>query len=111
MKVDGKTVGMLYSIGADCDMDDLMQAAGVNDFGALVERYGVAKTYAKLAAILNRWYCNANGGEPLTEKDFLLLRAAQLEELQRAVIKAMDEGRKQEIKTKPKNAKSVTQSN
>lgn len=113
MKINGKSVGMLYSIGADCDIDDLMQAHGVNDFGSLTERLGVAKTYAKLGEILSRWYCNAHSGEPLTEKDFLLLPAAQLQELEQAVVKALDEGRRQEVKSrakKSKNAESVTES-
>ena len=107
MTIDGKTVGLYYSIGADADIDDEMQKIAVANFGGMIDRLGSGKAYAKLAAILNKWYCMKNGGDPLSEKDFLLLPAWSYEELEREVIKAMSEGRKTEIKAKPVKGKNV----
>lgn len=110
MTIKGKKVGFLYSIGADCDIDDEMQKVGVADFISLMERIGTAQTYAKIGAILNKWYCMEHGGEPLSEKDFMMLPAGSLTELQDQVSKAIADGQKTEIKAKPvksKNAKSV----
>lgn len=112
MKIDGKEVGFLYSIGADCDIDDEMQKIGVNDFPQMIERMGVTKAYVKLAAIMNKWWALKKGADPISETDFLTLNAGQLDALQKAVIKALEDGRKTEIKTKPvqgKNAESAVQ--
>lgn len=113
MEINGKKVGFYYSIGADADIDDELQKIAVNDFVAMIDRLGAGPAYAKLATVLNKWYCMKNGGEPLGEKDFLMLPAGQIDELQNEVLRAMKEGRKMQIKAKPvkgKNAESAGQS-
>lgn len=110
MKIKNKDIKLLYCIGADCELDDEMQKIGAVDFQQMLDVLGLAKTYAKVGAIMSKWYCIANGGEPVTEQEFLLLPADALTDLVKLVIKAMDEGRKQEIKTKSKNAKSAARS-
>ena len=110
MTINGRTLGLYYSIGADAEIDDEMQKIAVADFGAFIDRLGPGRAYAKLAAILNKWYCIQNGGEPISEKDFLLLSAHEFQNLREAVIKAMAEDKKTQIKAKPvkgKNAESA----
>ena len=110
MTIDGKSVGLYYSIGADAEIDDEMQKIAVTNFGGMIDRLGTGKAYAKIAAILNKWYCLKNGGDPLSEKDFLLLPAGEYETLEKDVIKAMTAGRETQIKAKPvkgKNAESA----
>lgn len=100
----------LYSIGADCDMDDEMKKVGANDFSTMMLTLGTAQTYAKLGAILSKWYCMAHGGEAVTEEQFMLLPAGELDHLASAINKAMADGQKQEMKTKSKNAKGAARS-
>lgn len=110
MTIKGKETGFLYSIGADCDIDDEFQKLGVADFVSFMERTGTAQGYAKLGAILNKWYCKANGGEPITEADIMMLPAGALGELQTEVSKAIADGQKHEMEAKAvksKNAKSA----
>lgn len=114
MTINGNKVGFLYSIGADCDIDDELKKVGVSDFLSFMERIGTAQAYAKIGAILNKWYCRKNGGDPISEADILMLPAGQLTTLQNDVSKAMAEGQKTEIESKPvksKNAKSAAKSN
>lgn len=113
MKIDGRDVGLLYTLGADCDIDDEMQKIGVTDFAAMIERLGVVKAYAKIAAILNKWYCLKNGGEPISETEILCAPAGDITGLEGAVVKALTEGRKTSIQAEPKrkNVKSTAKSN
>ena len=110
MTIGDKKIGFLYSIGADCEVDDEMQKVGVNDFISLMEHLGTSQTYIKLGAILNKWYCKANGGEPVSEDELFNLPAGALAVLEEEVSKAITEGQKTTIKAKPvpsKNAKSA----
>lgn len=114
MKIDGKEAGFLYSIGADCDIDDELQKIGAQDFAGMIERLGTTKSYVKMAVILNKWWSMQHGTDPITEKDLMLLNAGNLETLQNAVLKAFQDGRKAGIKTQPvkgKNAESAAKSN
>lgn len=112
MEINGKKIGLYYSIGADCDIDDEMEKVGCPTWPAFLERLGPVKAYIKVATILNKWYCLKNGGDPVSEKDLFLLPAGQLETIWPDVDKAMAEGRRNEIKAKPvkgKNAESAVE--
>lgn len=110
MNVNGKQTGFLYCVGADCDIDDLMQKHGVNDFGSLLAAMGAGKGYAALGEILSKWYHKQHGGEPATAEDFMFLPAGDLSSLQEAVIQAMNDGERTEIKAKQKKAKAAAKS-
>lgn len=114
MEINGKKIGLFYSIGADCDIDEEMEKVGCPTWAAFLERLGTVKAYIKIAVILNKWYCLKYGGDPINEKDLFLLPAGQMEQLWRSVDKAMAEGKKNDIKAKPvkgKNAESADESN
>ena len=101
-------VGMLYTIGADGDLGEEFERVAASDLGNYIVIAGADKAYAKVAAILNKWYCEANGGEPYTEKDFLLLPFGDFSVLQEKVVDAILTGQKQTVKTKKqKNAKAA----
>ena len=105
MEINGEKVGLYYSIGADCDIEDEMEKVACPTFPAFVERLGSIKAYAKLAVILNKWHCLMYGGEPIKEKDILLLPSGAMNDLLEAVDKPKEEGRKNEIKAKPVKGK------
>ena len=101
-------VGMLYTIGADGDLGEEFEKVAASDLGNYIVIVGANKAYTKIAAILNKWYCKANGGEPYSEDDFLLLPFGDFTELQAKVVETIIEGQKQTVKTKKsKNAKGA----
>ena len=110
MEINGKKVGLYYSIGADCDLEDEMEKVACPTWPAFLERLGTVQAYMKVAVILNKWYCLVYGGEKISEKDILSLPAGAMNDLFSSVDKAMEEGKKNNIKAKPvkgKNAESA----
>lgn len=101
-------IGMYYSTGADGDISEELERVAVADFGEYIVKMGAIKGYANIAVILNRWYCKANGGDPVSIDDLLLLPKDDFDALYQNVLEALSSGGKQTVKTKKsKNAKTA----
>lgn len=100
-------VGMYYSTGADSDLSEEFEKVAVSDFGEYIVKMGLFKGYAKVAEILNKWYCKAYGGDPVTVDDIMLLPKGDFDVLYERILKALEDGSKQSVKTKSKNAKTA----
>lgn len=110
MKINGKELRMLYSIGADIEIDEELTKVAAPDFATYVQKKGAAKAYIKMAAIMNKWACikEKKEAEQVTETEMMTVDAAELEALIEEVLAAFNRGRHREIEVKePKNAESA----
>lgn len=101
-------VGMYYSTGADSDISEEFEKVAVPDFGEYIVKLGAIKGYAKIAEILNKWYCKAYGGDPISADDIMMMPKDDFDALYNNVLEALSSGGKQTIKVKKsKNAKTA----
>lgn len=98
MKVNGKEVGFLWSIGAFCDYQDYV----VNNPDVSLARASVLKT-----ALMTKAYADANGGEYLTVEELEGLPVYVLGDVIDAVKAAEDAGTVRTVETEEKKPKSA----
>ena len=111
MKINGKNLDLLYSIGADIEIDDEMTKVGAADFGTYIQKRG-AKGYVKIAAIMSKWACikAEKEEEAVQERELLTLNAGEYSVLVQEVLTALERGQKQDMELKEsKNAESAAQ--
>lgn len=102
MKINNREVGFLWSVGAFCDY---------NDFLVANPETSIARANMKKAVLMSQAYCDANGGEPLTEKELASQPVYIIDELFPAIKKAEEEGSVRTVETQEKKdqAKGKTQ--
>lgn len=98
MKVNGKEVGFLWSIGSFCDYQDYV----VNNQDVSLARANVIK-----AAAMTKAYADVNGGEYLTVEELSVLPVYVLAEIVDEMKKAEDAGTTRTVETEEKKPKSA----
>ena len=90
MKVNGKEVGFLWSIGAFCDY---------NDYIVVNPDVSLARANVYKAALMTKAYADANGGEFLTVEELNGLPVYVLAEIVEEVNKAEQAGSTRTVET------------
>lgn len=93
MKINDREIGFLWSVGAFCDYNDYLVAN---------PDVSIARANIKKAVLMNKAYCEANGGEPITEKDLASQPVYVIDELFPAIKKAEEEGTIRTVETQEK---------
>lgn len=100
MKINNREVGFLWSVGAFCDY---------NDFLVANPDVSIARANIKKAVLMNKAYCEANGGEPITEKDLASQPVYVIDELFPAIKAAEEAGSVRTVETQEKKEQAKTQ--
>lgn len=100
MKINNREVGFLWSVGAFCDY---------NDFLVANPEVSIARANIKKAVLMSQAYCEANGGEPLTEKELTSQPVYVIDELFPAIKAAEEAGSVRTVETQEKKGQAKTQ--
>lgn len=109
MQINGKELKLFYSVGAKCDIDAKMLAADAPDLATYMAKYGGAAADVLYAEAMSRAYCEANGGEPVTEAELKSIPFADLSLLDAEVAAALGIGQEITVEAEPeKKAKRTS---
>ena len=93
MRINGREIGLLYTIGAFCDYNDYLVAN---------PEVSIARANMQKAVIMSKAYCEVNGGEPLTLEEVKKLPVYVIDELFPAIQAAEKAGTERTVETQEK---------
>lgn len=112
MIVNGKELKMFYSIGAKCEIDEIMLNADAPDLPTYIAKYGGTKADIMYAAAMSRAYCEAHKEEelePITEAELKAIPFNDFSQLDAEVSKALGLGQTTSVEAEPpKKAKRTS---
>lgn len=103
-----KEYGFVYTVGAKCDIDQMLIDGGTREFQQYLEKHGEVALTIMLATALSKAYADVNGGDALTEKIIRTMPMDIYTELDSEVFKALTEGQKRTVEAKPSKKPAST---
>jgi hypothetical protein len=111
IKARGREIGLFYSVGATIELAELTggEIEKINDYLNNVPSGEVVKRVVNMIEILNKWYAEDTGTEPVSRKKLLtLLDVSDTGDYVSTILDAINKGTKVTIETKEvKNAESA----